>query len=553
MSAYRDNPFWSVETRSPKCTGHFSSQRHSVDYTSGKQSLALHYQGGVCTDYQFYAYASLPKDILAGKKIRVTGDLKNQKGAAGFIALVANKEDGGSESKNTVETNDPESNEWQHVGFDIHVPKNSLNILLVVGLTLKDPTLEAQSASSFFDNIGIEITGTKEKFSGTTDLQKLLPTFDQLTSLNRKLLVNANDEATVAKIAQSLSSSNIVGLGEATHGTKEFQLSKIALIKKLVQSHGYRAVAFEEGFASASDVNDYVTLKTQDLDLAKTFEITWWKTREVADLIAWMRDYNLEHSDDPVFFSGFDISAFYPLKSISKLKAFVTEHYKDEETVSDLDAVMTLAAKGDYQLALEKIEKIREWLDSHEKDFSEDKSYLWQMASQILTTLKQGTDRNLGGYATRDSHMARNVSWIRDFFKRDKIILWAHNAHVSKIAPNMGSLLAEKYEENYTSLGYLFYQGNFTIFSYSTSGLDQIEFLPASAVSLEASFQSAGDYLSSYLNTENVDWKTFHWLNNRLYRTSGATGGKVYEPLPLPEMFDHLIYFKTSTPIEIMH
>ncbi|MDX2130721.1 MAG: erythromycin esterase family protein [Planctomycetota bacterium] len=58
------------------------------------------------------------------------------------------------------------------------------------------------------------------------------------------------------------------------------------------------------------------------------------------------------------------------------------------------------------------------------------------------------------GYAARDRAMAENVRWILQGDPDAKIVLWAHNAHVSAMQPNMGWHLREWYGKDYVSVGF---------------------------------------------------------------------------------------------------
>ena len=50
----------------------------------------------------------------------------------------------------------------------------------------------------------------------------------------------------------------IIGLGEATHGNKEFQELKLTLLKKLVKDENVRAFALECDFSEGMEIDTYV-------------------------------------------------------------------------------------------------------------------------------------------------------------------------------------------------------------------------------------------------------------------------------------------------------
>lgn len=59
--------------------------------------------------------------------------------------------------------------------------------------------------------------------------------------------------------------------------------------------------------------------------------------------------------------------------------------------------------------------------------------------------------------------MAKNTAWLRDYFNGAKIVLWAHNFHVSDYpaAGSMGHHLKTDFSDDYMTVGFLFSKGSF--------------------------------------------------------------------------------------------
>lgn len=74
----------------------------------------------------------------------------------------------------------------------------------------------------------------------------------------------STDPADLRPLADALADRTVVGLGEATHGTREFFRLKHRLIRFLVEEHGFRAVALESNFLVALALDDYVTRSEGD-------------------------------------------------------------------------------------------------------------------------------------------------------------------------------------------------------------------------------------------------------------------------------------------------
>jgi erythromycin esterase-like protein len=113
------------------------------------------------------------------------------------------------------------------------------------------------------------------------------------------------DGRDLAAILPILQGRRVIGLGEATHGTREFFRLKDRLVRALVTNAHFRFVAFEISAAGAEGVNRYVTTGAGDPRAAlMALEFWTWQTEEVLALVTWMRGWNLSHPADPVSFVG---------------------------------------------------------------------------------------------------------------------------------------------------------------------------------------------------------------------------------------------------------
>ncbi len=91
-----------------------------------------------------------------------------------------------------------------------------------------------------------------------------------------------------------LSDCKIIGLGEATHGTKEFFQIKHRIFKYLVENHNCRIFAFECDMGESYYVDKYVTEGIGDIDklMKETMHFWTWRTKEVKELLLWMKEFN---------------------------------------------------------------------------------------------------------------------------------------------------------------------------------------------------------------------------------------------------------------------
>jgi erythromycin esterase len=94
-------------------------------------------------------------------------------------------------------------------------------------------------------------------------------------------------------LQQILRDVKIVGLGEATHDTREFVQLKHRLFEFLVIEMGFTVFALEASSAACQPLNDYIVSGIGDLDAALTDQhYVVWDIEEMAALVEWLRRHN---------------------------------------------------------------------------------------------------------------------------------------------------------------------------------------------------------------------------------------------------------------------
>jgi hypothetical protein len=130
-------------------------------------------------------------------------------------------------------------------------------------------------------------------------------------------------------------------------------------------------------------------------------------------------------------------------------------------------------------------------LKDHRQDYVEisgrgDLEWAIQNARIVVQYFQSKT-----GDASRDLSMANNVRWLLEQSSKDtKIVLWAHNWHVSRAhewdaTPNetMGYYLSQWYGDDYLPIGFATYQGRYT--ALGDNGIAVHDLLAAEPGSLE--------------------------------------------------------------------
>jgi erythromycin esterase len=166
-------------------------------------------------------------------------------------------------------------------------------------------------------------------------------------------------------------------------------------------------------------------------------------------------------------------------------------------------------------------------------------------------------------YEARDRSMAENVRWIADkAFPGEKIVLWAHNGHVSKgkyggPSRSMGDFLHEVFGSKMHVIGFASDHGSIRAIKITATGLSggpvSLLLPPASKESAEAAFRACGDRF--FLDLTHADTATAlgKWLQApHLHRMPGAgynpdMDSAQYVNVSLPKMYDGIVFLKQST------
>lgn len=59
--------------------------------------------------------------------------------------------------------------------------------------------------------------------------------------------------------------------------------------------------------------------------------------------------------------------------------------------------------------------------------------------------------------------MADNLLWLRGQYPDSRIVLWAHNGHISKADDRLGRWLQDRLGADYVNFGFTFYRGRCSI------------------------------------------------------------------------------------------
>ncbi|MES2650814.1 MAG: erythromycin esterase family protein [Bacteroidota bacterium] len=276
----------------------------------------------------------------------------------------------------------------------------------------------------------------------------------------------------VAPLIKQMGAKKVVGLGEGTHGTAEFYKIRFWISRILIEDYGFTYIAFENDLSDVWLLNQQLSTTNNLNTLMKNHLMSIWQNEETKEMLAWVKKYNADHKKK-VIISGID----YPLlKPDVDMLLAVLAKANNQAMLSAANGLLKAAAlqdeawigmndkayKANMKAVLAGSKKGYVTTDSLEKQVQSSNfpTLLKAEAQLALANLKQGFAPFYGMVeeAERDSLMAHNAALILKG-SNDKMIVWAHNAHLGKVkiyggaVGGTGDYLLKLFPNNYFALG----------------------------------------------------------------------------------------------------
>ena len=371
--------------------------------------------------------------------------------------------------------------------------------------------------------------------------------------------------------------ARIVSLGENTHGTRDFFEMKARILRFLVEEMGFTAFAIEATWPEARRLDHYVRTGEGDAaELLSGLYFWTWNTESVLEMIEWMRAHNEGGGD--VAFHGFDMQ--YPGMALHNVRAYVAmvDSAEARAVATRLDCLgryandpsgrfpstryadQTGTYRADCGSALDGVHQML--LDRRETYEAASGAEAFAVALQSTRVAIQ-YHLMIMGTQSRDESMAENTVWIHRQLGPDaRMVLWAHNFHVSAQPGAQGSFLRWAYGDARVIVGFSHEAGTFTaVHQRGSSYLGLTEH--TLAVPLPLSYEH---YLSTPaapryvvdLRTRDTNSSAASWLGGpRSFRAIGCcydpgASYRYWSQSPLPEWYDVLIHYESTRPTVVL-
>ena len=389
-------------------------------------------------------------------------------------------------------------------------------------------------------------------------------------------------DARMAPLDALVARANVIGLGEATHGSREFGDLRLSLTKRLITNNGFRIVGIEASASRYELIARYVAGEAQSYPAGSGPPYnSWIGSRTQRALIAWVRGWNLAHPRDRVRIVGLD--AQDNQTSRDTLKILLNRAY-GSDIISRLAPMFQELAAADSQTAVfgdSRVDSVsrRSIMEVVAMLYLDEPALLGRLGATDLQTARdaaievaQFADFNSRGSGalshSRDWYMAVNLMGaIERAAPGTKAVFWAHNAHVAHhVGQSIGSRtsgawLREMLGCGYAALGTAFGEGSFVAqipndptdrLAISTLPLSPTESIDAVLAGVGpqpslASWGCAED--SASVPTWLRNSHPMHWVGGLF--TPGSASGDALRAFNLLEAFDAVAYIPHVTADEM--
>jgi erythromycin esterase len=402
--------------------------------------------------------------------------------------------------------------------------------------------------------------------------------YDPVPALNRAAYPILSTEATgglrdLRPLNRMIGNASVVGIGEATHNSREFFTLRHRIFRSLVAKKGFTTFAHETSWSTGVSLDEYITTGVGNPReiMRREFQGSYqlWHVREYLEQIEWMREYN-KHYAIKLRFVGDDLGYVGP-EVLDRVTAFVAK-----TRPALLPQVTSLYA------GIRSTAQVEPWTNNYVKKPLAERVRLEAATREVMTTvasLPPSTERTWalqharaawqvakfwsyfgeGGvppaaYRFRDKMMAENVAWWNRV-TGDKVVVGAHNGHIayessSAQYPKMqGAFLRDQLGKRYVNIGLSFDRGSFNANDAENpeAGIHKFTIGSAPAGNNEHTLDRVR-YDDYAVDLRTLPRHTKQWLTvERSTRDIGSHYPTPDLPISLGKSYDLLIHVDTVT------
>jgi erythromycin esterase-like protein len=267
-------------------------------------------------------------------------------------------------------------------------------------------------------------------------------------------------EQDIDRLVEMIAHKRIVMIGEATHGTHEFYDFRSALTRRLIQHHGFSAVAVEGDWPDALRVDRFVRDQASEddnvissLDAFERFPRWMWRNDDAAAFVSWLHGFNSQREErQRCGFYGLDLYSLHAsMRAVieyledndheaagrARARYACFDHVQGEPEQYGMQAHLGVGPKCETEVVAQLVEMQMRKLARSGRSPTGDAWFHAVQQAHVVRNAEQYYRMMFAGRSAswnlRDTHMADTVDMLADHLgdgEPAKIVVWAHNSHV---------------------------------------------------------------------------------------------------------------------------
>ncbi|MGQ2905918.1 MAG: protein-L-isoaspartate(D-aspartate) O-methyltransferase [Neoaquamicrobium sediminum] len=311
----------------------------------------------------------------------------------------------------------------------------------------------------------------------------------------------------------------VILLGESTHGTSEFYRARAAITRRLIERHGFTALAVEADWPDAAAINRVLRgiepLPAEEPPFSR-FPQWMWRNKEMAAFLSWLGDHNRSRREREAQTGFYGLDLYNVTGAIASVLAHLDRVDPHAASIArerygcmtpwqhDPAAYARAAVTAGYRSCEEEVvAQCRELLTRRMAFAAGDgESFLDAAQSARLVASAEQYYRTMyyGGtesWNLRDGHMFETLRGILAQDGHRKVVVWAHNSHVGDAREtemgrarnqlSLGQLCREHFGQEVALIGFGTHEGTVA----AANGWDE----PVQRISMRPSAQDSWERL----------------------------------------------------------
>lgn len=419
-----------------------------------------------------------------------------------------------------------------------------------------------------------------------------IPDEEKMISIIEDKAYNMMDQKDLQPLFNMIGDSQLVLLGEASHGTHEYYTIRSYITQQLIKQKGFQFIGVEGDWPDCYQLNRYVKNYADagktSFDVLKQFNRwpTWmWANWEIVALAEWLYEFNKPlPANKKIGLYGLDVYSLWEsmnsilryLKNVDANALKVAEEafecfepYRRDEGRSYARATQFVPELCKDEV-VELLRKIQDHLPQYNTDYEnvfnlQQNAYVTVNAERYYRAMIKGGPHS---WNIRDSHMSDTLERLLQFHGTGtKGIIWEHNTHIGDARAtdmsneglfNLGELARMKHHEKGVVLvGFGSYKGE--VIAAKSWGASM------KRMNVPAARKGSWEYLLHKAGPENKlllmnDFFEYEFMENFIgHRAIGVVYHPEYEqqgnyvPSLLPMRYDAFIYVDHTNALHPLH